>query len=146
MLDREQHPGASFPFEGPYPSTEEISLEELKAECELWRNLWTWTPAIVKIALDQIGKTCRVVLRTNTGYIGTMRMGEFEQKTLEIRVIHREYNAIAGKPFIEDKTLIVPLSGIGHFEIIHESIEEVKNVEVADGPISDMSYQDVIPE
>lgn len=146
MADETTHPLPSFPFEGPYPVISKITLEELQAECEVWRTLWTWTPAAVKNALDQIGKTCRVVLRTNTGYIGEMRMGEFEQKSIEIRVIHREYNAIEGKPYIEYKTLIVPLTGIGHFEIIHESIEEVKDDEIADGPLSEMTYEDVVPE
>lgn len=138
------HPAVSFPFEGPYPQIAALTLEALQAECERWRNLWTWTPEVVKHALDQIGKDARVVLRTNQGYLGILRMGEFEQKTIEIRVVHREYNAQEGKNFIEDKTLTVPLSSIAHFEILHDLWPEVKDDEPLDGPTSDMSYEDIL--
>lgn len=141
----EEHPKPSFPFEGPYPETNDLEVDALRNECERWRSLWSWTPAIVKYALDQVGKDCRVVLRTNQGYLGTLLMGEFEQKSIEIRVFHREYNAQANKSFIEDKTLFVPISGIGHFEIIHDTQPEDKDNEELDGPISDLTYEDVVP-
>lgn len=122
------HP-AGFPYSGPYPAIDGLNYEALREECKIWRNIWTWMPEEVKDALSSIGKDVRLVLRTNQGYIGTMLMGKFEQKTVELRAWDRLFNQADNRQHWEDKTLVVPVSGIGHLEYIHEDIPEVEEVD-----------------
>ena len=132
------------PFQSPYQELEGASLEDVKAECQVWRNTWTWIPANLKDALKDLGKLYRITLRTNKVFVGELEVGQWRQEEIHLVAYTREMDYASGKYRTEVVQLRVAPGSIGHMEEIREQeFEGGDNVE-DDRNLNAMTVADVI--
>lgn len=132
------------PFQSPYQDIEGASLEELKDECQVWRNTWSWIPLNLKEALKDIGKLYRITLRTNRSFVGELEIGSWKQEEIHLVAFTREMDYQTGKYRTEVVQLRVAPGSIGHIEEIREQ-EWESNDDVEDEyDINKMTADDVL--
>ena len=102
---------------------ETMSLEELKKECKIWRNLWSWLPDNVKYMLLSTGKLCRVVRRDYHGFKGFLGQCYWELKEIEIEVKEKIYSYEEGKYYLEEKVVKIPVTNVVNIEFISDLME-----------------------
>lgn len=110
-------------FERPYRPLADMSLDELRAELERWRNIWTWIESDYQFWLTRIGTRVRFTRRDYKTVEGTLGAIHFNLKEIEVEVVERVYDYARGEATYEDKTVVLPISAIYNYEFLHK--EEV---------------------
>jgi len=97
-----------------------MTKAELVEEVEKYRALWSWMHEDVRWILQRVGKTVRVITRSNVERLGVMLEPKFELKELEVGITEKKYDPSVGEYFWERKIVLIPASGIAGFEVIDD--------------------------
>lgn len=111
---------------GKFPPIKKMSKEEMKAEVEMWRNIWQWVPSSVKYYISRTGQTVGLQIRNYQRYVGPLLDTEWELKCIEIGVYDKVYNQVDGEYYFERKICKIPIGQIVSFDWIAERKTETE--------------------
>jgi len=109
-----------------YPDIKKMKLKDIKAECQMWRNIWNWTPSEVKYYVARVGQMVAITQRNYRRLIGVLLDTHWILDELEIGVYEKEYDQNTGEHYWERKVVKTRLSGIMDFQIIAERKTEAE--------------------
>jgi len=116
---------------GPMPELKKMKVQELKAECQMWRNLWGWIPTDMKEFFARTGKTMRIVRRDYKGFLGVLLETRWDLRSIDLGTFEKVYDSNDGKYYFERKII-----RIGAGQLINiEWLEEREPLEGPDTPI-----------
>jgi hypothetical protein len=109
---------------GKFPDIKKMKVGDLKEECQMWRNLWSWIPSTVKYYISRTGQTVGVQIRNYQRYVGPLLDTEWELKSIDIGVYDKVYNQVDGTYYYERKISRLPVGQIVSFDWISERMSE----------------------
>jgi len=115
-----------FLLKGKYPDMRKMKVKEIKEECQMWRNIWNWTPSEVKYYVARVGQMVAITQRNYRRMIGILLDTHWTLDELEIGVYEKEYDQNTGDYYWERKVVKTRLSGIMDFQIIAERKSETE--------------------
>lgn len=110
-------------LKGPMPELSKMKLADLKAECQMWRNIWNWVPPEVKYYVARVGQDVGLTLRNYKRFLGTMVDTHWILDSVEIGVVDKTYDAIRDKYYFEKKICVISDNAILYTEWIKERKE-----------------------
>ena len=108
---------------------EKMTVEQLKAEVQLWRKLWNWLDSAVKYYLSRTGSLVGVQIRNYHRYVGVLLETKWELKEVEIGVYEKVYNQTDGQYYYERKIVKLPANQIISWDWIAERTPEKEILE-----------------
>jgi hypothetical protein len=124
-----------FLLKGPLPKLEEMSVDELRSECELWRRLWAWVPSEVKYYVARTGKMIAVTQRNYKRYLGYLLETRWDLRELELGVYDKVYDTVTGKWYYEKKIVRLGVGSIIDLQWIEERRSEEEMGEYTPSPL-----------
>lgn len=107
-------------MKGPMPELRKMKREDLKAECEMWRNVWGWVPPEVKYYVSRVGQEIGLTMRNYKRYLGTLIDSHWDLLSLEVGTVDKVYDTVQDKTFYEKKIVVISVSGIVDMQWIKE--------------------------
>lgn len=95
----------------------------IKAECIMWRNVWSWVPSEVKYYVARVGQQVGITQRNYKRYLGVLLDSHWVLDELELGIEDKVYDTVTGKYFWEQKVIKTKLGAIIDFQIIKQRIE-----------------------
>jgi len=123
-------------LKGPLPSLDEMSIDDLRMECEMWRRLWAWVPSEVKYYVARTGKMIAVTQRNYKRYLGYLLETRWDLKELEIGVYDKVYDTVTGKWFYERKIVRIGVNSIIDLQWIEDRVSEEELGEYTPPPMA----------
>lgn len=117
---------------GKFPEIKKMGVKELRAEIEMWRNIWGWVPSSVKYYVSRTGQTIGVQIRNYQRYVGPLLDTEWEIKSIDVGVYDKVYNQVDGEYYYERKISRLPIGQIVAFDWIADRKTETEMQEIAD--------------
>ena len=103
---------------------ENMSREQLAAECQNWRNLSEYIPEEYKFWLAKIGQPVIIFKRTG-GYLdGVYHGARLEVTKHEIKSFERIRSQIEKRYFIHDTITLIPESNVTDFKFVQTKYED----------------------
>lgn len=99
-------------------SLKDYTEDELRAELEQFRAMWSWLDEEVKYYAARVGHDCRFVTRAQKGYLGTFRGVKWQAVSFEMDAATREWDDVMRVFFFESKIMHVPASSIFQMEFV----------------------------
>jgi len=115
-----------FLLKGKYPDMKKMKVKDIKAECQMWRDIWNWTPSEVKYYVARVGQMVAITQRNYRRLMGILLDTHWILDELEIGVYEKEYDQNTGEYYWERKVVKTRLSGIMDFQIIAERKTEAE--------------------
>jgi hypothetical protein len=110
-------------MKGPMPEVSKMKLKDLKAECEMWRNIWGWVPPEVKYYVARVGQEVGVTQRNYKRYLGTLVDSHWTLVSLEVGTVDKVYDSVRDKTYWEKKIVILGMGSIMDIQWIKERKE-----------------------
>ena len=107
-------------LKGPMPKLNKMGMKDLRIECEMWRNLWGWTPPEVKYYMARIGQITAITMLNNKRYMGTLIDTHWTLDELELGVVDKVYDTVDDKTWFEKKVIKVRVGRITDLQWIKE--------------------------
>lgn len=98
-------------------------LEKLVQECQMWRNVWGWTPQEVKYYVARIGQEVGATLRNYKRYLGTLLDSHWRLESLEVGTVDKVYDQVRDKTYWEKKIVVIPTGAVIDLQWIKERKE-----------------------
>jgi len=117
---------------GKFPLLNKMGVKELRAEVEMWRNIWGWVPNIVKYYISRTGQTIGVQIRNYQRYVGPLLDTTWELKSIDVGVYDKVYNQVDGEYYYERKISRLPIGQIVAFDWIAERKTETEMQEIVE--------------
>ena len=86
-------------LKGTFPELSKMKKDEIKQECEMWRNVWTWVPAEVRYYVARSGQQCAFMLRNYQRKLGVLVDTHWELVEIELGLIEKTYDPIRDKHY-----------------------------------------------
>jgi hypothetical protein len=114
-------------LKGPMPELSKMKVKELREECQMWRNIWSWVPSEVKYYVARTGQQVAITMRNYKRYLGILLDTHWQLDEIELGVYDKVYDAVTGKHYYEKKIIKTKIGGIIDMQWIKErkSEEEV---------------------
>lgn len=118
-------------LKGPLPDLHKMSKTDLKEECQMWRNVWSWVPSEVKYYVARVGQQVAITQRNYKRYLGTLLDTHWILDEMELGVYDKIYDISDGAYYWEKKIIKTKLGAIIDFQIIKERriAEEIEGAE-----------------
>jgi len=110
-------------MKGPMPELSKMKRDELKEECQMWRNIWGWVPPEVKYYVSRVGQEVGLTQRNYKRYLGTLIDTHWDLLSLEVGVVDKQYDAIKDKYYFEKKIIVMNLNSLLDIQWIKERKE-----------------------
>ena len=110
-------------MKGPMPEVSKMKRLDLKAECEMWRNIWGWVPPEVKYYVARVGQEVGVTQRNYKRYLGTLVDSHWTLVSLEVGTVDKVYDSVRDKTYWEKKIVILGMGSIMDIQWIKERKE-----------------------
>ena len=94
---------------GRWTEIKKMKTQDLKAEVEMWRNIWSWVPSDIKYYVSRTGQQIGVQVRNYTRYVGILLETHWELRELEVGVYDKVYDQVDGKYYFERKIIRLPI-------------------------------------
>lgn len=107
-------------LKGPMPELSKMKQKDLKAECQMWRNVWGWVPPEVKYYVSRVGQEVGLTQRNYKRFLGTLVDTHWNLISLEVGVVDRVYDAVHAKEYYEKKIVVVHQNSIIDIQWIKE--------------------------
>ena len=117
---------------GKFPPLKKMGVTDLRAEVEMWRNIWGWVPNVVKYYISRTGQTIGVQIRNYQRYVGPLLDTEWEIKSIDVGVYDKVYNQVDGEYYYERKISRLPIGQIVAFDWIAERKTETEMQEIVE--------------
>ena len=105
------------------PELSKMKRDELKEECQMWRNIWGWVPPEVKYYVSRVGQEVGLTQRNYKRYLGTLIDTHWDLLSLEVGVVDKQYDAIKDKYYFEKKIIVMNLNSLLDIQWIKERKE-----------------------
>jgi len=113
-------------LKGPMPKLEKMKVNELRAECEMWRNIWGWVPPEVKYYLARTGQQIAITMRNYKRYLGVLIDTHWTLDEIELGVTDKYYDVVEDKTYYEKKVIKVRVGSITDLQWIKERKTETE--------------------
>jgi hypothetical protein len=110
-------------MKGPMPEVSKMKVADLKAECEMWRNVWGWVPPEVKYYVARVGQEVGVTQRNYKRYLVTLVDSHWTLVSLEVGTVDKVYDSVRDKTYWEKKIVILGMGSIMDIQWIKERKE-----------------------
>jgi hypothetical protein len=126
-----------------FPDIEKCTLDELKEEVKMWRNLWSWLDSPVKYYLARTGSLCGVQVRNYHRYIGVLLETHWTLTEIEIGTYDKVYDQVSGEWYYEKKIVRLPAGQIVAIDWIQERHREkdVLGTEIVEEHVSEQELE-----
>jgi len=115
---------ARYLLKGPWPDLEKMKRDELREECRMWRNIWSWIPDEVKYYVARTGQTVGVTMRNYKRMLGILLETHWELKEIEIGTYDKVYDQRDGQYYFERKIVKVNANALIDLQWIAERTPE----------------------
>jgi len=116
-------------LKGPLPDINKLGKADLKAECQMWRNVWGWVPSEVKYYVARVGQNVAITQRNYKRYLGVLLDTHWVLDEMELGVLEKLYDTSDGQYYWEKKIIKTKLGAIIDFQIIKERVKEEEYAE-----------------
>jgi len=123
-----------FLLKGPMPELRTQTKEELKLECEMWRNIWSWVPHEVRYYVARTGQIVGLTQRNYHRYLGKLLDTHWILDEIELGVEDKIYDTTSGEYFFERKIVRMKIGGIIDVQWIKERQTEEEFLGVKSPP------------
>ena len=103
------------------PPTNEMSLEDLQAECGGWRAFVNMVPNEVMEWVVRMGEPYRLMTRKYEPKTGTVTNVKFEAVEWQLELVEPAFDSLRGNTLIEVKVLTIPKEAVLYGEEIIDS-------------------------
>jgi hypothetical protein len=110
-------------LKGPMQDLSKMKMQELRDECQMWRNVWGWVPPEVKYYVARVGQQVAITMRNYKRYLGVLLDTHWDLLELELGVLDKVYDTVDGKTYFERKIVKTRLGGIMDLQWIKERVE-----------------------
>lgn len=110
-------------MKGPMPEISKMKLADIKAECQMWRNVWGWVPPEVKYYVARVGQEIGVTQRNYKRYLGTLIDTHWDLVSLEIGTVDKVFDAVRDKTYYEKKIVVMNMTSLLDIQWIKERKE-----------------------
>jgi len=117
-------------LKGQYKDLNKMTVEEMKEELQIWRQIFTNLDDVVKYWILKIGSYIRVYTRMGRTNEGILVDVEFTPKTITIGEIAKQYDALSGKYYIEKRSTTIKFDYVWNYNIIIDRQLAVEEEEV----------------
>ena len=129
-------------LKGPMPQLNKMKTAELKAECEMWRNIWNWVPSEVRYYIARTGQTIGLTMRNYKRYLGTLLDTHWNLEEVEVGVMDKIYDIVDGKHYFERKIVKVKVGSIIDVQWIAERHPEDEATEPTEAELLEAEGRD----
>lgn len=103
-----------------HPNIDKMLKDELKEECQMWRNIWSWVPSAVKFYASKTGTLVGLQVRNYHRFVGILLDTHWELKAVECGVYEKVYDQNDGQYYMERKVIRIPQNQLVSFDWISE--------------------------
>ena len=104
-----------------------MTNEQIRAECQNWRNIFSYIPQEYKWWLSRIGQQVIVFKRTGGYMDGSYQGCKVEITKHEIKTFERIRSQVEKKFFLHDTTTVIPESNITDFKFVSARYDDTPN-------------------
>lgn len=105
---------------GIFTPLNKMKKDQIKEECQMWRNIWGWIPSAIKYYVSRTGTQIGVSIRNYHRFVGILLDTQWDLKGIEIGVYEKVYDQNDGHYYFEQKIIRLPLGQIVSFDWIKE--------------------------
>lgn len=109
-----------------------MSKAEMAQEVEALRNMISGLDSEALYYMGKVGELCRIVSRSNRGFLGVFLRPHFTLSELEVGVEMSEFESRKGRYFRETKIVRFPIGSVSHLEFVSEREEEPEEPDETD--------------
>ena len=119
----------------------EMAPEAVADELALFRQMWEYLDPEVRYWAARTNQEIVVQTRTNKAYYGELTGMKWKPEAMVFFTIVKEWNFEAGAPFLETRTMEVPIGTIAYHAFLHdkEQLEDGSVAQVTDQSLSGLT-------
>lgn len=133
---------AKILLRGPFPELNKMKKEDVKAECQMWRNVWQWVPDEVKYYVARTGQTIGLTMRNYKRYLGVLLETHWTLDEIEVGVLDKMYDVVDGKHYFERKIVKTRIGGLIDVQWIAERTPEELETEPTEQELLEATGKD----
>jgi len=113
-------------FTTPFPSIQDMSEEQAKAELEIWRFIWDILDDNIKFWIMHYGYPVKIMQRDWRPMKGILGKAHFRLDALDLEWTEREYSYEKSEAHYETKDTTIFMNNVVSFSFIHgeETVKE----------------------
>ena len=104
-----------------HASLEDMTLDDLKAECAGWRVVTSMLPSDVLLWVSRLGEPFRVITRKYEGKAGILTNVVFGVESYSLELTEAGFDALHGQRIVESKVLEISHDAVLYVEDILDS-------------------------